>query len=235
MDFKFFGVVDIVLVLIMLISLILGFKKGFLKKAIGLVGILVALAVAVVFCRQLAEALKVNKVFYQIYTNVENNVISSMPNGADSSIKEVLVQIGIPDFLAGMFASNIAASTDASSIAANIAEFFYTVALVGISFVILFVGVFLVTIVLKIIASILRGNAIIRFVDGILGMALYFCLTMVFVYIVFAIMRAISNQEFFASCQNFLNVDMKLNEETFRLSKFFYNNNFIYGFFDLFF
>ncbi len=235
MDFKFFGIIDIVLILIMIISLILGFKKGFVKKAIGIVGVLVALVVAAVFYDKLSLYLQEEKVFYSIYSNVENNIIDAIiENGLSNDAKAALIHVGVPDFLAGFLADKITKSIAPFELASNVASFFYDIVMNVISFVILFIGVFLVTIILKIVSNILRANAIIRFVDGLLGMVLYFCLTMLVVYVIFAIVGLLYNQSFFISAKEFLDVDMKLNEDTFRLSKFFYNKNIITDFFKMF-
>ncbi|MDE6047256.1 MAG: hypothetical protein K2F56_01360, partial [Anaeroplasmataceae bacterium] len=218
----------------------IGYKKGFLKKAIGLIGLFVALAVAFVFCSQLAGAFESSGIIYKpIFENIKNNVLEleifQTAGGKDATIADVLVSMKIPRFLANMFAANIADGTTVEVVASNISHFFSHIITVIISFFILFVGVFIAAILLKIITTILRGNAIIRAIDGILGMALYFCLMMIMVYAVFAIMRLLGHFEFFAGCQKFLNVDLKLNEDTFRLSKFFYQHNVIYSFFDIFF
>lgn len=240
MDLKICGLIDIFLVLLILLVLLLGYKKGFLKKAIGMIGLFVGLAIAFVFCTQLAGWFESTGFIYDsIFHNIESNVLEAeifqSAGGQDASITDVLMNIGVPKFLANMFSSNIAAGTTVETVAINIASYFAHILMVIISFIILFIGVFILAIVLKIISSILRGNAIIRFIDGLLGMTLYFCLFMVFVYTVFAILRCMGNYEFFAGCQKFLEVDMKLNEDTFRLSKFFYQNNIIYAFFDMLF
>ena len=240
MDLKICGIIDIILVLLIILSLFIGYKKGFLKKAIGLIGLFVALAVAFVFCSQLAGAFESSGIIYKpIFENIKNNVLESEifqnAGGKDATIADVLVSMKIPRFLANMFAANIADGTTVEVIASNISHFFSHIITVIISFIILFVGVFIAAILLKILTTILRGNAIIRTIDGILGMALYFCLMMIMVYVLFAIMRLLGHFDFFAGCQRFLNVDMKLNEDTFRLSKFFYQHNVIYSFFDIFF
>ncbi|MDE5547105.1 MAG: CvpA family protein [Anaeroplasmataceae bacterium] len=240
MDLKICGIIDIILVLLIILSLFIGYKKGFLKKAIGLIGLFVALAVAFVFCSQLAGAFESSGIIYKpIFENIKNNVLESEifqnAGGKDATIADVLVSMKIPRFLANMFAANIADGTTVEVIASNISHFFSHIITVIISFIILFVGVFIAAILLKILTTILRGNAIIRTIDGILGMVLYFCLMMIMVYVLFAIMRLLGHFDFFAGCQRFLNVDMKLNEDTFRLSKFFYQHNVIYSFFDIFF
>lgn len=240
MDLKICGIIDIVLVVLMGLSLFIGYKKGFLKKAIGLLGLFVALAIAFVFCSQLAGWFESTGFIYDsIFEKIKNNVLESEifanSGGADASVQDVLVSIGVPNFLAKFFASNILEGTTVSMLAANIAGYFAHILMVIICFFILFFGVFILSFILKIIATILRGNAFIRYVDGILGMILYFCLLMIFVYAVFAILRMMTHYEFFAGGLRFLEVDMKLNEDTFRLSKFFYQHNIIYAFFDIFF
>ena len=240
MDLKICGIIDIILILLILLSLFIGFKKGFLKKAIGLIGLFVALAVAFVFCKQLAGAFESSGMIYKpIFENIKNNVLEAEifqnAGGSTASISDVLVSMGIPRFFANMFAGNISDGATVEFVANNIAHFFAHIITVIISFIILFIGVFIFAILLKILTTILRGNAIIRTIDGILGMVLYFCLFMIAVYVIFAIMRLLGHFEFFAGFQKFLDVDMKLNEDTFRLSKFFYQHNVIYSFFDIFF
>ena len=240
MDLKICGIIDIILILLMILSLVIGYKKGFLNKAIGLIGLIVALVVAFVFCKQLASAFESSGIIYKpIFENIKNNVLETEifknAGGKDASIADVLVSMKIPRFFANMFASNIAGGATVETIAENVSHFFTHIIVVIISFFILFVGVFIAAILLKIITYILRGNAIIRAIDGILGMVLYFCLLMVMVYAVFALMRLFANFEFASGLKRFLDVDMKLNENTFRLSKFFYQHNIIYSFFDIFF
>lgn len=240
MDLKICGIIDIILILLILLVLFIGFKKGFLKKAIGLIGLFVGLAIAFVFCSQLAGWFESTGFIYdKIYDSIKGNVLETDifkdSLTGEVNIADVLQDIGIPKFLANIFAANIDPALTPYKIAENIAQFFSHILMVIISFVILFVGVFVISILLKLITIVLRGNAIIKTIDGILGMALYFCLFMIFVYAVFALMRLLGHYEFFSSCQRFLEVDLKLNEDTFRLSKFFYEHNVIYSFFDIFF
>ena len=56
MDLRICGLIDIILILLILLVLFLGYKKGFLKKAIGLIGLFVGLAIAFVFCTQLPNS-----------------------------------------------------------------------------------------------------------------------------------------------------------------------------------
>ena len=58
---------------------------------------------------------------------------------------------------------------------------------------------------------------------------------MIFVYVVFTIFHYMEDYAFFSPVKNFLDVDMKLNEDTFRLSKYFYEHNIVYAILNIFF
>lgn len=241
MDFGFCGIIDIIFIVLLIFVIIFGYKKGFLNKAIGLVGLFVGLVVAVAFCTQLAGWFESTGMIYNsIYDNIKENVLSAdiftNPIGTTATIKEVLMNMGMPEFFANMFAGNIQDSFSVETVAINISRYFSHIAMVVISFFILFVGVFILAFLLKILAKILRGNAFIKFIDGILGIVLYGCMFMLVVYVIFTIMRLMGNAEFFAPVQSFLEVDIKLNDpDAFRLSKFFYEHNIIYAILDIFF
>ena len=240
MDLKICGIIDILLIVCIVVTLIIGYKKGFLKKAIGLISLFVALALAFVFCTQLANWLEdVGLVYDPIYEKIYNNVITAdifqSTDGLGATTQDVLVNIGVPKFLANMFASNIPDALTPIKIAENVAHYFSHMLTVIISFFILFIGVFICAIILKIITKILRGNKLIRFIDGLLGMVLYFCLFMIFVYVVFTIFHYMEDYAFFSPVKNFLDIDMKLNEDTFRLSKYFYEHNIVYAILNIFF
>ena len=228
MDLMFCGIVDIALVLIMLIVCIVGYKKGFLQKAIGLVSLVVAIAVAFCFCSQLSELLKQSGIIYpDIYEKIYNNVIASeVLADQNATIIDVLVSLDIPKFLAQLV-SNAIGEINAAAIAVEISTYVSDILMNIISFVALFLGVFIGALLLKLISAILRGNALIRFVDGVLGMALYGCIFVAIVYSLFAVLHLCMDQTWFVTVKEFLVVDMKLEEDTFRLSKYIYENNIV--------
>lgn len=232
MDLLFCGIVDIVLVIVLIISLIIGYKKGFLHKAISLIGVLVGLIVAFVFCQQLAGWLENQGVIYDaVRDNIYNTITQSDAYLESNGDMKLLLEncLGVPSLFSGWFAQLISSGDSLEAMSLNVAMFFAHIVTVVASFFILFVGVFILAIVLKVISAILRGNAIIKFIDGVLGIVLYGCLMLIFIYFVFAIIRILSNYEFFAPVMDFLNVDMMLDQEDkFRLSKYFYEHNIIY-------
>lgn len=243
MDLKICGILDIVFILLLLLSLFIGYKKGFLKKAVGMVGLFSGLIVAFVFCTQFAEWLeKTGLIYDDLYAKIHGNVLSSklfqdnFLNLTDATVSEVLQSIGVPKFFASLFAGHIKESVQIDVLAHNISHFFAHTLMVIISFLILFIGIFLLALVLKIVINLLRGNKIIRVLDGILGMALYACLFLIGIYIIFMIMRLMENVEFYQPVKKFLDVDMMLaDSERFRITKYFYEHNILYDLISLLF
>lgn len=232
MDLIICGVVDIVIVVLLLIISVTGYKKGFLNKALGMVSLIVAVAVAFSFCTQFATILKDMDIIYPdiygaIYGNVSKSEVLANP---DASIVDVLVSLDIPKFIAEFVAKGIGEKVEAIDLAVQISEYVTQVCMNVISFVILFIGVFLVALILKVIAKILRGNALVRFVDGVLGAAFYASIYIAVVYLLFTVLHYMMDAEWFSVAKEFLVVDMMLdNPEEFRISKFIYEHNVIYN------
>lgn len=237
MDLKICGIIDIIIVVLFLISAILGYRKGFIKKALGMVGLLVGLIVAFTFCNAFAGWLEktgfiYNKIYNSILKNATNAVLEA--GGGSTSVEDTLINMGVWKFFAHLFAKNISADSTIV-LAENISAYFAHILTVIISFFILFVGVFVVSIILKIIANILRENKTFKIIDGILGIVLYGCLFLISLNTFFTILKFFAPLEFFQKCQAFLNVDMMLTEPSkFRISKFFYEHNPIYSILDIF-
>lgn len=238
MDLGFCGIIDIVLVLLLLITCFLGYKKGFLNKAIGLIGLLVALVVAFVFCTQLAGWFKSTGFIYDNVFGMINNNVSNAVNevGNAQTVKEALLNLGIFEPFAEMLSNRIDYAADVPMLISNISNFFTTICMNLISFIILFFGTFLCALLLKGVAAILRGNAIIRFVDGVLGIVLYCCLFLILLMVVFTIVNFMQDADYFKPIKEFMDVDMKLlDDNAFRLSKYLYKNNIIYSTLRIFF
>lgn len=238
MDWKICGLFDVILVIAFIVTAILGYRKGFIKKALGMVGLLVALIVSFVFCNGFASWLEGNGFIYdKLYNSILNNATEAVlkAGNGSTSIEETLVNMGVWKFFAQLFAKNIEVESTIQ-IAENISAYFAHILMVIISFLILFVGVFILSIILKIVANILRENKIFKFFDGIMGIVLYCCLFFVLLDVVLMVLRFMAPLDFFQSSQQFLDVDMMLSDPSkFRLSKFFYEHNPIYSILDVFF
>lgn len=238
MDWKICGLFDVIIIIAFIITAILGYRKGFIKKALGMVGLLVGLIVAFVFCNGFASWLEGNGFIYDnLYESILNNATEAVlkAGNGSTSVEETLINMGVWKFFAHLFAKNIEVESTIQ-IAENISAYFAHILMVIISFFILFVGVFILSIVLKIVASILRENKIFKFFDGILGIVLYCCLFFILLDTVLMVLRFFAPLDFFQNSQQFLDVDMMLSDPNkFRLSKFFYEHNPIYAILDVFF
>ncbi len=234
MDLGFIGVIDIILIILFLVALIIGAKKGFLEKFRHLATGLIALIIAILFARQFADMLIGNGVFKEsIYNNVYNNIIISeaFANGQDAT--SILTSLGFPSIIASYLASGIPADIN---IASSLANSVYNLFMVIISFAILLVGCWILSYIIKLLIKLLRNNIIIRIVDGLLGVILYGFLAICAIYIIFFIISLIIQIPGLEGFRDFITVDMQLNNsDEFRISKYFYENNILINFFKLFF
>lgn len=244
MDLKICGILDIILIVAGIVFLIIGYKKGFIKKLISLAGILVIIIFSIVYCSQFAQFLIHHKVFYpNFYNNIFNNIITNLEKkniAGDATVTDVLVQgLNIPKFIASMLANGIVKEGQSLptvlEIADAIAKYLGTALMNIISFFILAVGIFLLVLILKILASVLRTNKLVKVVDGILGALFYLTIFATVVCVLFYFLSLCMNQEWFKGARDWLTVDMQLETNHFRLSKLVYQGNIIKKIFDLIF
>ena len=241
MDWGIIGLIDVIIILLGIIVILVGYHKGFLKKAIGLVSFFVAVVVSIVFCKQFAGFLQEHDIIYgSLYEKIEFKVesieqIEYLDHAEDMSAA-LQETAKLPKFIANFLADKITENTSSAAVVEKISTAVTNSLMVFISAILLFLIVFFGALILKLIVHILRGNAIIRCVDGIIGVVFYVCIFMLFIYTVFAIFKAFADKEFFAPVQNFLLTDMMLdNSEEFRISKYLYEHNIVYSFFEFLF
>lgn len=241
MDWGIIGLIDVIIIVLFIITVLVGYHKGFLKKAIGLVSLFVALIVAIVFCKQFAAFLERQNIIYgDLYVFIKAKVssiegIQNLDSAPDMSLA-IQEMVGLPQFIANFLANKIAENTSAAQMITKVSTAVTDGLMVGIAALLLFVLVFVGAIILKVVVHILRGNAIIKFLDGVIGVVFYTCILLLFIYTVFAIFKAVGDKEFFTPVQNFLLVDMMLeNPDEFRISKWIYEHNIVYSLFEFIF
>ena len=229
------------IILFTLITAIVGYKTGFLKKAIGLFSFFVALIVSLVFCKPFAGFLTEHDIIYGgLYNKIEYKVstienIEYLDYAPDMS-EAIQETTDLPKFIADFLATKITENTSSVEVIGKVSTAIADVLMVIISAVLLFFIVFFGALILKLIVHILRGNAIIRCVDGLIGIVFCVCIFFLLVYTVFAIFKGFADKEFFAPVQNFLITDMMLeNPDEFRISKYLYEHNIVYSFFEFLF
>ncbi len=244
MDLKICGLIDIILIVGTIIFLILGFKKGAIKKIISLAGILVILVFSIIYCGQFAQFLIHHNVIYpSIYGKINTNILTNLENkglSAGATVGEVLkTGLNIPGFIADMIGKGVTNHypqlTDVNSVADAVSGYLATMAMNVISFFILAIGLFVVILILKLIADMLRTNKFVKAVDGILGAVLYVTIYAAVVCFIFCILSYFMRCSWFEGAKKWLEVDMQLNTNKFRISKALYEGNILRRLLELFF
>ena len=227
---KYVGIVDVFIVIGFIVSIILGIKKGFLTKIIGIASGICGLLFALLFCVKFA-----NGVLYpwfgtdlqnHFYTNIMAN--ETFANMTSESAVDVMSSLGIPSFIANLILNNSASSAEefAQSVATNLANLATTASLIVISFIILFFGTTIIFFLLKLLVKLLRTSKFVRVVDGILGLVLYSVLFYIILQVIFFVIIIIYNKAGLTGFNEFVQYDILGQEASFRLSQWFFMNNF---------
>jgi len=227
---KYVGIVDLVLLLLLIIFVIIGFKKGFLLKTISIANWVFGLLFAVLFCVRFANDVLYNWFGQAIHDNFYNNImanpkfneITTTENGID-----ILKNLGIPGFIAQIVCNNASGTDIAASVANNLANFTTSIVLVVISFLILFFGTTLLCLLLKLLANILRTSKFVRVIDGILGVVLYFILYYIAIQLIFFILIIIYHKAGLQGYNTFVDFDIRGIDASFRVSRWLFDNNFL--------
>lgn len=225
MDWGITGLIDIIIILLAIAVIIFGYKKGFMNKALSLVGGILLFAFAIFYSTQLAGVFKSSGFIYNgLYTSMYDKIA---PNLNDSFAVTLEKGFGIPSFLATILAFFMG-NPGKGLTAAESAEIVATKTTVLISFFILFIAGVIVLIILKAISNSLREQQFIKVVDGIFGIFLYLTIYAAFILVVFFILDIVYNNSQGSGFSNWLAVDLALNDPSkFRIGKYFLQNNFL--------
>ena len=223
MDWGFTGLIDVIIILLGILMIIIGYKKGFMNKALSIVGAIVLFAFAIFYSSQLAGLFKSSGIIY-------NGLYSSMlakiePNLNDSFAVTLEKGFGIPSFLATILAFFMGNPQRGLSAEAS-AEIVATKTVVLISFLILFIGGLIVLIILKAITKSLREQKVVKVIDGIFGIFLYLTIYAAVILLVFFVLDIVYKNTT-GGFHDWLAVDLALNDPSkFRIGKYFFQNNF---------
>ncbi len=232
MNFGFFGIIDIVIVLAVIIFAILGWKHGFLVKILqmasglfGIIGsILLARPFSTVLDKWFGDSIGAKITEYLTTQSQQFTVEFTFANRL-AAIKEAFPSL--PEFMQTWIADAINVEDIAGTIVDTLQPFLKSLALLVIAFVVLFFGSIIVFFILKLIAKGVTKIPVIREVDKVLGVLFGLVKIAAIIMILMFILGLL--QTFPAVQENiggFLEIDMQLsNPEVFRLSKWIYNNN----------
>ncbi len=224
------SILDIILIIGAIITIIFGFKKGFMKKFLSFFGILIILIFSIMFAGQLSLMLSTSNAFGihdNIYNGLYSNLSANMASYPEDATVKTIIEQGLNlKFMSGIISNMIGVPSDTSlsEVIVFIATNLTNICMNVIAFGMLFVGLLILLLILKIIANVLRNNNFIKFVDGILGVALSLIIYIAIVAGLFALLKVFMNQDWF-TIKEWFATDMHLNDDAFRISKALYQNN----------
>lgn len=228
------GIIDIVLVLAIIIFGIVGWKKGFLVTIVKMASSIFGIVASILLARPFSPVID-NLVGEEIGTAITNYLTEKMSVIA-GEINPTTIRAAVdnafptfPEFLkewiAGAISPDLIDNT-LNSLVESIQPAIKSVALLVISFIVLFFGSIILFFILKILAKLITSIPVIREIDKVLGVLFGLVKVAAAIYILLFVMGLLLTLPGIDSLiGEFVRVDMQLGEESFRLSKWFYDNN----------
>ena len=203
--------VDIIVLLILVISVIFGYRKGFLRTLTGLIAIMLSFVLALSFSPKLESYIKTTVVYENIYENIEKSMISS-----DADTDEYnTAKLNMPRQMLKDIEKGIEEKKNEA--VGTLIQKVCDTAVKIISMVIIFVAVRLIIMLLLLCFGILRKLPLIGWFDRILGALFGFLRGMLIVYLLLAVVTVST------AFNNKNTIIDKVNHSEF--AKVMYNNN----------
>lgn len=228
MDFGFFGLIDVIIVVVVIAFLVIGWKKGFLEKLIDMASSVFGLVASVLLARPFSGVLE-GWFGESLDTSIRDYLMGNQDFAnalTETNLREALSNMSLPDFMVEWIVDSVDFSTVTTSIIDSIAPLILSLALLVIAFVTLFFGSMIIFFLLKLLARGITSIPVIKQIDKILGLIFGFLKVALLVYILLFILALVINIPAINELiYEFLSVDMQLTTDEFRLSKYLYDNN----------
>lgn len=229
MDLGFFGVIDVVIVLAVILFIVIGWKKGFLEKIIDMASSVFGLIASVLLARPFSNVLR-GWFGEGIESSINDYLLSRSGEFAaeltEPNLRGALEGLSLPDFMVDWIADSVDFTQVTNSIIDSITPLILTLALLVIAFISLFFGSMIIFFLLRLLAKGITSIPIIKQVDKFLGVIFGLLKVALFIYIMLFILALLINIPSINDLiYEFLDVDMQLSSEEFRLSKYLYDNN----------
>ncbi|MCR5350342.1 MAG: hypothetical protein K6E20_05050 [Acholeplasmatales bacterium] len=230
MDFKVVGLLDIIFILIGIVVIVFGYKKGFMTKMVRMIASFLIVAISLMLSGHLALTMKKIELIYPgIYDNYYGKMEKSLAEASEGDKTYTVVKraLGCPKFLAKYISHNVGVN-DMTKICDETADYIALSITKLIAFFIILVLLFLALLVIIIVIKKLRENQAVRIIDGILGILLYFAIYIAIISLfIFVLKFGIDHDWIKGKAYDFIAKDLQLNTNKFRLMKFLYQENFI--------
>lgn len=224
-----FGLVDILIVALIIIMTFIGWKSGFLLKVIKLASSLFGLIASILLARPFSTVL--DKWFGEgIALKIQEFLLDRIANGdaqaTEENIRIALQDMALPEFILDWIIEKVNTQETINAFVDTITPMLKSLILLLIAFVVLFFGSMLVFMLLKVLAKMITSIPVIKQVDKVLGaiFGLFKAAVLVYVllFLIGLLMPVPAINDFLGG---FLTIDMQLETEEFRLSKWLYDNN----------
>ncbi len=235
---KYVGIVDVVIIIVAIICMIIGAKEGFLQKGIKIANWVFGVFFAFLFCVKFANDVLYGWFGENIKNTIYNNVLSNEALQGITTKEEavnVLQSLGIPNFIGEVIMQNVDTAEMVSGIASSVSTLATSALLIVISFLFLWIGTSILCFILQLLVKVLRTSKLIRILDGILGILLYLLLFYLFIQVVFFVVILIYRNAHLEGFNNFVSNDILGVNASFRISKYFFETNFLANLFALLF
>lgn len=224
-----FGVIDVVIVLLVFGLIYFGWKSGFLLKVIKLASSLFGLIASILLARPFSNVLD-NWFGDQIYARVETFLLDRIANGnalaTEENVREAFEGMALPNFIVEWVVNKINAQETILSFIDSVTPLLTSLILLFIAFISLFFGSMLVFLLLKILAKMITSIPVIKQIDKVLGAIFGLFKAAVLVYVVlFLLGLLIAVPAVNDLIGTFVIEDMQLQTDSFRISKWLYDNN----------
>ena len=232
MNFGFFGIIDIAILLIVIIFAVIGWKKGFLEKIIDMASSIFGIVASVLLAKPfsgvlrnwIGEVLETNINDY-LYTRIDEIGLVSAEL-TEPNLRVALEGFSLPNFMVEWIVDSVDYTQIATTIVDSITPLVLTLALLVIAFISLFFGSMIVFFLLKILAKGITSIPVIKQVDKFLGFVFGLLKVALIIYILLFILALLINiPAINEMIYSFLDTDMQLTTDDFRLSKYLYDNN----------
>ncbi len=228
MDLGFFGIIDVVIVLSVILFAVIGWKKGFLLKIVEMASSIFGLIASIILARPFSAVL--DGWFGETIDGKIHEYLISRPlfsaELTEINVRAAFAEMSLPEYLIDWIVKGIDFQELGLSIVDAIQPLIKGLVLLVLAFVVLFIGSIIVFFFLKILAKLVTKLPVIKQIDKVLGVLFGLLKITVLVYILmFLLALVITVPAIHEAIGGFLATDMQLGAEEFRLSKWIYENN----------
>ena len=231
--FNLFGLIDVGIVVAVVIFGIIGWKKGFLDKIVEMASSLFGLIASILLARPfsgvldqwLGEPIGLKIHEYLISRSAIFSAEFTYENRLQT-VEQAFEGMNLPKFMIEWIANAIDVETMTTTLVDTMTPIIKSLALLVIAFIILFFGSIIVFFILKILAKLVTKLPVIKQIDKVLGVLFGLVKIAAIVYILlFVLGLVLTIPAINEAIGTFVQTDMQLGEEGFRLSKWLYDNN----------